>query len=420
MIIFKLAMKSMVSRRLVTTLTVLSIALSTTLLLIVERVRVGARASFVGAISQTDLIIGSRGGSLPLLLNSVFHIGSPATNMKYSTFKQIQADSKTAWAVPIVMGDSHRGYRVVGTSQDFFSHFQARRSQKLTFASGNVSDQTFTAVIGSNVAARLKYKVGGFLALSHGIGEVSFHSHEDRPFLITGILEPTGSPVDRSIYIPLAGTEAIHADWHDGAPPRREDAISAQDLAGRTFEVDEISAVFVGVKSKGDILNLQRQWSSFRDEPLTAVIPGVALDELWEGLGYGEEALRLVAVFVVLVGLTGMLVSVYNSLSERRREMAILRSLGATPSVIFGLLLAEAALLVGGGAAFGLLLTRVFLTVLQPMIVNQFGLYLTLDSFTSVELIYFSLILVSGVLLGAVPAWRAYRNSLSDGLVIRL
>jgi putative ABC transport system permease protein len=150
------------------------------------------------------------------------------------------------------------------------------------------------------------------------------------------------------------------------------------------------------------------------------VIPGVALDELWEGLAYGEEALRLVAVFVVLVGLTGMLVSVYNSLNERRREMAILRSLGATPRVIFGLLVTEAGILVGSGAALGVVLTRVLLVGIQPIVANQFGFYLAVDGFSSIEIIYFCATLISGLLLGAIPAWRAYRQSLSDGLVIRL
>jgi len=420
MIIFKLAVKSLAMRRVVTSLTIISIALSTALLMVVERVRVSAHDSFTGAISQTDLIIGARGGALPLLLNAVFHIGTPAANMKFATFEQIKADPKTAWAVPITMGDSHRGYRVVATTGDFFAHFRTRRDHILEFASGNFSEQTFTAVVGSSVARRLNYKLGDKLALSHGIGEVSFHNHDDHPFRVGGILQATGSPVDRSIFVPLSGIEAIHTGWHDGAPPRRDHAVPSALLAAEKFVIDEISAVFVGARSKADILAMQRYWGDYKKEPLTAVIPGVALDELWEGLAYGEEALRLVAVFVVLVGLTGMLVSVYNSLNERRREMAILRSLGATPRVIFGLLVTEAGILVGLGAALGVVLTRVLLVGIQPMVANQFGFYLAVDGFSSVEIIYFCATLISGLLLGAIPAWRAYRQSLSDGLVIRL
>jgi len=412
-------------RRLVTSLTILSIGLSTALLMLVERIRVGAHASFTGAISQTDLIVGSRGGTLPLLLNAVFHIGSPTANMKFATFKAIQADPKTAWAVPITMGDSHRSYRVVATTSDFFKHFQTRRQQKLEFAAGGFSADAgsgdlFAAVIGSAVARRLDYGLGEKLALSHGVGEVSFHKHEDHPFHVTGILQPTGSPVDRTIFIPLAGLEAIHHGWEDGAPPRRDQALRTSELAAKNFAIEEISAVFVGAKSKMDILTMQRFWNDFKTEPLTAVMPGVALDELWQGLAYGEDALRLVAVFVVLVGLTGMLVSVYNSLSERRREMAILRSLGATPGLIFGLLVTEAGILVGSGAVLGIILTRVLLWVMQPVVANHFGFHLAVESFSSVEIFYFGAIMMCGLILGAIPAWRAYRHSLSDGLVIRL
>ena len=278
----------------------------------------------------------------------------------------------------------------------------------------------FDVAVGSAVAAKLGYHVGDHLTLSHGVGEVSFHSHDDRPFSVTGILEATGTPIDRSVFITLQGLEAIHADWEDGAPPLPEHAIKSADLQQRHLPIHELTAVLVGAKSRADSLGLQRQWSDFKGEPLTAIIPGLALDELWEALSYAEDGLRVVASFVVVVGLLGLLVSIYNSLNERRREMAILRSVGAGPGLIFALMILEAVLLTVVGAASGVASMYLLLFALSPLIELHFGLYLPISPLASTEQWYLFTIVGLSFILGAIPAWRAYRNTLSDGLTIRL
>ena len=419
-IALRLAWRSLLNRRLASILTILSVALSVALLIGVERVRQSARSSFTNTISQTDLIVGARGGGVPLLLYTVFHMGNATNNISFATYEKISSDPNVAWTIPLSMGDSHRGFRVVGTNADFYAHYHYRRNQQPRFGAGVEPKAMFDVAVGSAVAAKLGYRIGDHLTLSHGVGEVSFHSHYDKPFSVTGILESTGTPIDRSVFITLQGLEAIHADWEDGAPPLPEHAIKSADLQQRSLPVRELSAVLVGAKSRADSLGLQRQWSEFKGEPLSAIIPGLALDDLWEAISYAENGLRVVASFVVVVGLLGLLVSIYNSLNERRREMAILRSVGAGPGLIFALMIIEAVLLTVLGAAIGVATMYSLLFGFRPVIESHFGLYLPISPLSSAEQWYLCAIVGLSFILGAIPAWRAYRNTLSDGLTIRL
>lgn len=416
----RLALRSLFNRRLTTSLTLLSVTLSVALLIGVERVRLGARDSFTNTISQTDLIVGAKGGTIQLLLYAVFRMGSATNNLSYETYQKIRALPKVAWTIPYSLGDSHRGYRVVGTTSDFYEHYHYRRDKGISFSSGGETQGTFGVVLGDAVASALGYKIGDAIALAHGVGEVSFQSHADKPFTVSGILTRTGTPIDRSLYITLQGMEAIHADWQDGAPPREGQGMAAADLAAQELPVHQITAFLLGAKTRLDTLQLQRDLNEYDDEPIMAIIPGVALSELWDGLSYAEDGLRVVSSFVVSVGLLGMLVSIYNSLNERRREMAILRSVGAGPRLIVALMLLESMMLTVGGAVLGVGLTYTLLFVFQPLIETHFGLHIPINPLSASEYAYLGAIVVLGLVLGLVPSWRAYRNTLHDGLTIRL
>jgi putative ABC transport system permease protein len=415
-----LAVKSLANRRLASSLTLASVALSVALLIGVERVRVGARDSFAHTISQTDLIVGAKGGTIQLLLYAVFRMGSATQNVTYGTYEKIKAMPEVAWTIPYSLGDSHRGFRVVGTTQDFYDRYRYRRDRNVAFADGGSPKRLFDVALGSAVAEALGYKVGDRITLAHGVADVSFQNHNDKPFTVSGILRSTATPIDRSLYVSLEAIEAIHVDWQDGAPPLEGQEVSAAALEGKPLEIHQITAFLVGCKSRLDSLRLQRTLNEYEEEPIMAILPGVALSELWEGISYAEDGLRVVSGFVVVVGLLGMLVSIYNSLNERRREMAILRSLGAGPRHILALLVMESFALTAGGALAGVLLAYGLLAVSQPLIERHFGLYLPINAPSLGEGVYLAAVLVLGLVLGFVPAWRAYRNTLHDGLTIRV
>ena len=186
------------------------------------------------------------------------------------------------------------------------------------------------------------------------------------------------------------------------------------------LKIQEISAFLLRTKSRIDTLRLQREINTYAGEPLTAIMPGVALTELWQMLSYAENALAIVSFFVLAVGLLGMLVSIYTSLNERRREMAILRAMGAGPQKIIFLLVAESAMLSAAGAMLGAAMIYAFCVLAQPLVENKFGLYLPIQAPTPLAWAYLGVVVGAGVLIGFVPAIRAYRNALADGLGVRL
>ena len=322
------------------------------LLLGVEKVRTGARQSFADTISGTDLIVGARGGSLNLLLYSVFRIGNATNNVTWKTYQDIASRPEIDWIVPISLGDSHRGFRVMGTVADYFKLYHYRHGKALEFASGGPFSDLFDAVIGADVAAQLGYKTGDKIVVAHGLGSVSFVQHDDKPFRVAGVLAKTGTPVDRTVHVSLPAIEAIHVDWQSGARIPGQ-SVSADEVRQMKLEPKAITAAFIGLKSKLAAFKLQRAINDYPEEPLSAILPGVALQELWGLVGTAETALAAVSGMVVLTALLGMVTMILTTLNERRREMAILRSVGATPVTILSLLATEAGVLTFLGTALG-------------------------------------------------------------------
>lgn len=421
MYLLRLALASLGNRRFTALLTMFAIALSVCLLLAVERVRTEARASFANTISGTDLIVGARSGSVNLLLYSVFRIGNATNNIRWDSFERFTAHRQVKWAIPISLGDSHRGYRVMGTSPGYFEHFRYARSQPLKIEQGRTfADDPFEVVLGAEVAEALKYQLGEELVLAHGVATISLVKHDDKPFTVVGILERTGTPVDRTLHISLGGMEALHIDWQNGMPARGAGVVSAEQARNMDLQPKQITAFLLGLNSKIATFSLQREINEFRGEPLLAILPGVALQELWSLMGTAEKALFVVSLFVVLTGLIGMLTAILTSLNERRREMAILRSVGARPWHIASLLILEAFALALAGVLFGLALLYAGIAAAQGYVQASYGLYLPLAAPTAYEWTLLGAILAAALLMGCVPAWRAYRQSLADGLSIRL
>ncbi|MFN3579047.1 MAG: ABC transporter permease [Pseudomonas sp.] len=419
MYLFKLAIKSLGNRRFSALLTILAIGLSVTLLLGVEKVRTEARASFASTISGTDLIVGARSGSVQLLLYSVFRIGNATNNIRWDSYQHFIQHPRVEWAIPISLGDSHRGFKVMGTNHSYFEHFRHGRNQVLAFSQGQPFDDLYDAVIGADIARELGYQLDTEIVLAHGTGAVSFVDHADKPFRVSGILEKTGTPVDRTVHISLEGMEALHVDWQQGMPARGSAQVSAEEARDMDLTPRAITAMLLGLTNRISTFAVQRDINQYTGEPLLAILPGVALQELWSLLGVAEKALFIVSVFVVLTGLVGMLTAILSSLNERRREMAILRSVGAKPRHIFSLLLLEAGSLALAGILLGLLLMYLGLWLAQPWILAQYGLFIPITPPALYEWALLGAILLASILMGSVPAWRAYRQSLVDGLSIR-
>ena len=420
MIVLRLAWQSVLNRKFTTILTILSIAVSVVLILGVEKVRSGARVSFANTISGTDLIVGSRSGDVQLLLYSIFHIGDATSNITWKTVEDIKRRNEVDWLVPIALGDSHRGYRVVGTSQDYFTRFRYRRNIKLDFTDGEPFQDLFEAVIGSEIAKLLKYKVGDEIILAHGTGPVKLNKeHGNTPFRISGILSKSGTPSDRAVLVSMEAIEAIHVGWETGNFQKDNVKQSPENLRKMKLHPKAATALYVGLKSRMQTFSLQRWINSYPEEAITGVLPGVAFGQLWALIGNVETVLLIISSMVVFVAILGMLISIMASLNERRREMAILRAIGASPIEIFTLLAFEAltlsilGIIVGFVSVFGAML------LLQPFLENITGLFIEIATPSSREILILGIILMASIVAGIIPAIRAYLTSLSDGLMIK-
>ncbi len=412
--LLRLAWKSLRARAVTTGLTVFSIALSMLLLAGVDTLRSSARAGFAGTISHTDLVVGARGGDLPLLLSTVFHIGDPANSISWETYQHFAHHPAVGWTIPISLGDSFHGYRVVATDNDFYHHYQYRGGHALAFALGAAPQDMLQVAVGADVARNQHLRLGDELTLAHGIAAHSIIQHDNLRFTVCGVLQRTFTPVDNALYITLLGDEAMHFGWTDGTPPAIGEAMPKLDPA--KLKVDEISAFLLGAKSRVSTLYLQREIATYKPEPLTAAIPAYTLQQLWVLLDYADAALSFVAAAVVVVGLLVMVAALYTALNERRREVSILRAVGVHTRQIFLLFTAEAVLIAATGCALGLAGLYVVLFAFRTAIESAAGVPLVLAAPSHRVLAYVAITITSAGLLGLLPAWRAYRNALLDGL----
>jgi len=414
-----IAWKSLRNRWPTALLAMLAIAMSVALIMTVEKIRRDARSSFTQTVSGTDLIIGARSGAVQLLLYSVFRIGNATNNISWESVEDISDRRAVDWVIPISLGDSHAGFRVLGTNQNYFKHYKYGQKQTLAFAQGQTFNDVFDAVIGSEVAKQLGYKVGHEMVVAHGTGSVGLVKHDKQPFTVRGILEPTGTPVDRAVHVSLEGIEAMHVDWRNGAAVKGEgtdaDTIRAMDLSPKA-----VTALLVGLKSRGTVFREQRAINTYRAEPLLAVLPGVALQELWNLVSVAEKALLIVSICVVVAGLVNLISVLLAGLNERRREMAVLRSSGARPLHVFLLLCIESTVLTLAGIFAGLLLHYVLTGLGSIYIQQRFGLSINVSLPGASDLKILVTIAIAGLLAGTLPALQAYRKSLADGLAQRL
>ena len=468
-IVLGLACRSLLNRRLTAVLTLLSVAMSVALLVGVERIRTEAKASFANTISGADLIVGARGGPLNLVLYSIFRMGEATNNISWESYQAIASRPEVAWTIPLSLGDAHRGFRVLGTDANYFEHYRFGAGRPLEFAQGTMFDDATGAVLGAEVAATLGYRIGEQIVVSHGIGAVSFEHHDDAPLRVVGVLAHTGTPVDRTVHVSLAAITRMHdANGHDehghdedghgeAAPDEHghdEDGHgeAAPDEHGHDEDghgeathdehghenghdepghdepehdaaeahaPDAITACIVGLRARPLLLAFQRFVNEYPEEPLLAAVPGVVLQRLWELVAVAELALFAVSALVVLAGLVGMLTMLLASVAERRREMAVLRAVGAGRGLVFALLVTEAAVLAGAAAAVGVAAVHATIRLAQDALLERFSLALAAQWPSLFEAAVIGAVALAGALAAALPAWRLYRFSLADGLSVR-
>jgi putative ABC transport system permease protein len=413
------AWASALNRRGTLALVVAGIALATALLLGLERLRTDIRAGFSQSVSGTDLVVGARTSPIQLMLYAVFRVGGATNNVSMDSLRAVESHRAVAWLVPLSLGDSHRGRPVLGTTTAYFERFRWGDRQPLAFTQGRpfagTLDGLYEAVIGAEVAATLGYAPGTRITLTHGGAEALGVEHADKPFTVVGVLARTGTPVDRTVHVSLEALEAIHLDWAGGAPIP---GLSIPADAARKFDLSpkQATAALVGLKSRAAVFNVQRFVAEHEGEALLAVLPAVALDELWQVIGPAEQGLLAISGLVAVVSLASLVAVVLAGLNERRRELAVLRAVGAGPRHVLLLLAAEGALVTLAGVLLGAALAAAAVLGAGPLLQAEFGITLSRSAPTAAQWALAGAVVVAGMLASLVPGWRAYRLSLADGL----
>jgi putative ABC transport system permease protein len=413
MILVRLLWASVFSRKTMALLTCFSIAISMLVLLSVAHIESQVRENFERSVSGVDLIVGSRTSQLNLLLFSIFKIGYPSNNLQWQSYSTIKHSPMVEWVVPISLGDSHQGYGVVGTTEDYFTHIKYAHKQALTFATGHSFKHDFDIVIGSAVAKDLRYDLGKQIVLSHGAGKVSFSQHKAHPFTVVGILAASGTPMDRAIYIPIQSVDILH----NVNTPIKADGHKLHGV--ETVNQPELSALLLGAKSRVAVLSLQRELSQFKAEPLSAILPALALRELWQMLSAVEISLRVISILVLCAALIGMTTMLLASMRERQQELAVLRALGARPWLILLLVEAEALLLTLFGCLMGYVMLCIGLVLLEPVLLREYSFSLSAYPDVSTFISYLVIATLLAMTLALIPALGAYKKSLQSGLSFR-
>ena len=406
----KLAIQSLWDRKGSVILSLMAMTVSIFVLLAVENIRHQTKENFSNTVSGVDLIVGARTGSLNLLLYSVFRIGNPTNNIHWQTYEDIASNAQVKWAIPISLGDSHKGYRVLGTSQAYFQHFSYGKRHHLEFAKGQAFEQVFDLVLGAEVAQKLGYQLGDKVVLAHGLAATSFSMHDDRPFKVVGILKPTGTPVDQTLHVSLQGIEAIHIDWQQGVKVAKS-GLSQNDLEQLNLQPKSITAFMLGLKSKIATFHVQRTINNYAPEPVVAILPGVALSELWRMIAVLENTLLLVSALVFIAACLGVSAMLLASIRERRREIQLLRIVGAPPMVLFLLIELEALIITLASCVLGAGLLTTCLALLKDYFAAHYGLHIEINLFTQNSLYLLAAVISASVVVAVIPSLTGYRKA---------
>jgi len=442
----RLVLRNLKRRPLATLLTTMSVSLGVALFAAVGNLREASESGFQRSAGLCDTLVGAKGSTLELTLNALYHMGQSQGNIPYSLYEDVRATPGVLWSVPLALGDSYRGYRIVGVTDDLFSRVQLSAAGReeaqegLTFAEGegfvHTADhfahikedlaakeaeegaeehddhsghhhahdhdaELFQAVVGSRVAEETGLTLGAEFFPSHGVAGAS-EEHQDAPAKVIGILEPTGTPLDRAIYLPIGAYYVM-----EGHEPKEG------MVEGGARDPRGLSAVMLGTKAGFYRAGIYRNLNDRLDA--MAVYPSVEVRKLFEIVGTGDLVLRWISLLVVVVALLGVMVAIYNTMGARRKEFAILRALGARRRSLLGLVVSESALLGFFGGLLGLLLAGILVMLVGEQVRALTGV--AVQAWPGLPELWLLLaVTVAAAIAGLVPAMAAYRTETAHAL----
>jgi putative ABC transport system permease protein len=432
MSLWKIAFRNIQHRMLASGLTAFSMALGVGLVVTVLVIHGVIDKSFKRSAQGYDLIVGAKGSPLELVLNTVYHLREPIGTISYDHYLELEEgrfSPEVELAIPVCMGGNYQGFRVVGTTPDMFDKLEYRGGEKYRFAQGRNFGfgSFFEGVIGATVAKKTGLKVGDSFRPVHGFDAQQGEEHD--PFTVAGILEPTGTPNDRALFINIEGFFLIHDHEQTEKAPLHDDKLEGKveddreqpESGGRDAHQHEddrrVTAVLVCTNPER-IIGSQALPKLINQEPdVQAVAPTREITRLFEGIvGNVQLVLLVLAVLVVVVAGVGMMVSIYNSMNDRRHDIAVMRALGARRRTVMVIILLESILLSLGGGLLGLAMGHGLVGLLGPSIAENTGVFVHMWQFQLNEMILIPGLIVLASVVGYMPAVVAYRTDVARSL----
>ena len=346
-----------------------------------------------------DLVVGAKGSPMQLILAGIYHLDAPTGNIPLAASQQLAKHRMVKKAIPLALGDSWKGYRIVGAPRVYAEHYDARLQP-----GGRYYEKPMEAVLGAEVAARTGVRVGAKFKGAHGMGSDPGSEHEQE-YTVVGVLEKTGAVVDRLVLTSIESVWQVHEE-HQGP----EDAADRKALE----EAREVTVLLVQYASPLAAATMPRQINS--QSELQAASPAYETARLFRIVGVGVEALRAFAVVLMLAAGLSVFIALYTALEERRYDLAVMRTLGASPGRLFGLLMTEGVVLSLAGAAIGLVLGHALAAALGAWLESQQHYPVSGLQWRPEELWVVGAAVLVGVVAALLPAWRAYRMDVSRTL----
>jgi len=363
----------------------LGVATITVLMLATEQLerRMGSDARGI------DLVAGAKGSPMQLVLSAVFHLDAPTGNIPLAAAEALAKNRMVKKAIPLALGDSYKGFRIVGSNHEYPAHYGAR------VADGRLWSATMEATLGAEVAARTKLATGAKFAGAHGLGEGG-DEHEKEPYQVVGVLAPTGTVLDRLV---LTSVESVWEVHEHGAPANAP---------------KEITALLIQYASPLAAATLPRMVNT--SSALQAASPAYESARLFRMIGVGVDVLRAFGIILMLAAGLSVFIALLNALEERRYDLAIMRMLGATPARLMGLMLLEGCVLALAGGFAGIALGHLLTEVLGAMLRQAQQAAVTGWMWSNSEWWLLAATLGVGVLAALIPAWLAYRSDVAPVL----
>jgi putative ABC transport system permease protein len=403
--VFTISIKNFLNKRLTNGLSIMLMALGVGIISLIITINKQLDEKFSNNIKGIDMVIGAKGSPLQLILSSIYQIDAPTGNINYQDAKTISKNPFIKKAIPISIGDSYAGYRIIGTDTNYLAHYKAE------LESGKMFNQPLQCVIGFNLAQKLKLKIGDKLNSAHGLDNEG-DKHEKHDYKITGILKYNNSVIDQLIITQLESVWEVHDEASKSA--NALSLLAEAPIEENKEEQKEITAMLVKFRNPMGLMTIPRNINA--NTKMQAALPAIEINRLLSLLGVGIVTLKWIAFLIIIVSGLSVFVSLYNSLKERKYELALMLSIGASRLQLFIILLLEGLFIGIIGFLLGMLLSKLGLYFMNNASENSLHFKLDVFSFKLDDLYILFICIVISILAAAIPSFRIYKINISETL----